>query len=218
KPIHTTKKVDISNCPFKNYENPEENIDAMRFAIDDDFVKVMPQEIFEITCKIFDIIENAGHNKFIGYKLACHIYVINQEIKTLNSKEVKRGNGPIVKKLYRNISQPVAQKEIAYLNSKPTNWAIYKTQIEKIKKQAAILTELKDCPNIITFSQKMPFTDVTNMSNLPERIWKNNERPQLIEGTPPEYEEIMTLGWSPHPIKRPTADVIYIKLKAISIN
>ncbi|KAF0542494.1 kinase-like protein [Gigaspora margarita] len=487
KPIHTSKKVVISD---KIYDNPKENIDS---AIDDDSLKFIPQEIFEIPCEIFDIIENAGHNKFIGYKLACRIHVVSQELKkstkdiqnknkhlenfvhaiksckefvhnisksipfmkliddqkiesiyadvttkfdsavkdlgfvtclrtsenikhdkelfhteiktsmhTLeeikkqtnqqnvnaieeklktihiatsdensleankflqnsnipynqiinleNSKEVKRGNGQIVKKLYRNISQPVAQKEIAYLNSEITNRADYKKNIEKIKKQAAILTELKDCPNIITFygtmlhdeklyiisewaevgdlntylkknqglswefklkiardianglvfchfceilhhdirshnilltenltakisnfnssrrvkentmpvkdimliyrwlapeklkdytntpyskqcdiysfsivlweiaSQKMPFADVTNMSNLPERIWKNNERPQLIEGTPSEYEEIMTLGWSPHPIKRPTADVIYSKLKAISIN
>ncbi|KAF0530830.1 kinase-like protein [Gigaspora margarita] len=62
-------------------------------------------------------------------------------------------------------------------------------------------------------SQKKPFDDVISVTDLIEKVLKNKERPQLIEGTPPEYEEIMKLGWSPHPIKRPTADVIYRKLK-----
>ncbi|CAG8482224.1 7243_t:CDS:2 [Dentiscutata heterogama] len=277
----------------------------------------------------------------------------NQIVDLENEKEVKRGNGHVVKKLYRYISQPVAQKEIAYPVTKPTDSADYERKIEKIKKQVSILTELKECPNIITFygtmlhddklyvisewaeigdlntylkeypdlswefklkiardianglafchfcdilhhdirshnillmenktakicnfsssrrvkdyttpmkniiliyrwlspekledytstpyskqcdiysfsivlwelaSQKMPFADVTSVTDLIEKVSKNKERPQLIEGTPPEYEEIMKLGWSPHPIKRPTADMIYSKLKdlvAITIN
>ncbi|CAG8805784.1 17455_t:CDS:1, partial [Gigaspora rosea] len=48
KPIHTSRKVDISDCspihildstqinPVKMYDDPEENINAMRSAIDDD--------------------------------------------------------------------------------------------------------------------------------------------------------------------------------------
>ncbi|RIB18297.1 hypothetical protein C2G38_2184958 [Gigaspora rosea] len=95
KPLHTSKKVDISDCstihkpvlnstqinPVKIYDNPEENINAMRSAIDDDSVKFISQEIFEIPCEIFDIIENAGRYKFIGYKIACRIYVVSQELK-----------------------------------------------------------------------------------------------------------------------------------------
>ncbi|RIB18293.1 kinase-like domain-containing protein [Gigaspora rosea] len=92
--------------------------------------------------------ENSSEaNKFLQNSNIPHNQILDLEKR----KEVKRGDGQIVKKLYRNISQPVAQKEIAYLNSESTNRADYKKNIEKIKKQAAILTELKDCPNIKTF-------------------------------------------------------------------
>ncbi|CAG8639274.1 874_t:CDS:2, partial [Dentiscutata erythropus] len=71
-----------------------------------------------------------------------------------NGKEVKRGDGQIVKKIMSGV-QPVAQKEIAYIatlkgsdNSANENQA---EKIEKIEKQVSILTELKNCLNIITF-------------------------------------------------------------------
>ncbi|RIB18301.1 hypothetical protein C2G38_2245874 [Gigaspora rosea] len=49
--------------PVKIYDNPEENIIEMRSAFDDDSVKFIPQEIIEIPCEMFDIIENAGNSK-----------------------------------------------------------------------------------------------------------------------------------------------------------
>lgn len=56
-----------------------------------------------------------------------------------SEEEVKRGQGQIVKKMY--ISQTVCQKEINIVSS--SNQRI-------IERQVGILTELKNCQNIIT--------------------------------------------------------------------
>ncbi|RIB18294.1 hypothetical protein C2G38_1358109 [Gigaspora rosea] len=124
KPIHTSKKIDISDCPsiltLDNHEEdidsmldpidydsvkvasfPEEDFDAMLTAIDNNSVKFpeihdsvkypeihdsvefpeIHQKIFETFYEILDIIENAGHNKFIGCTLLWRIYVVSQELK-----------------------------------------------------------------------------------------------------------------------------------------
>ncbi|KAF0411854.1 kinase-like protein [Gigaspora margarita] len=267
-----------------------------------------------------------------------------------NGKEVKRGDGQIVKKMMNGV-QPVAQKEIAYIatlkgsdNSATENQA---EKIEKIEKQVSILTELKNCLNIITFygttqvngklyiisewaemgdlntylkknpglpwdfklriaseiasglafchfcdilhhdirshnilltekltakisnfsssrkvsdytmpmknimliyrwlspeklanyagtpyskqcdiysfsivlwelaSQEMPFSDVTNVPELVNRVTIKEDRPPLINGSPKAYEMVMKLGWSPQPIQRPTADAMFRELKAL---
>ncbi|CAG8588668.1 2016_t:CDS:2 [Acaulospora colombiana] len=59
-----------------------------------------------------------------------------------DSDEVRRGGGQIVKKMF--IAQTVAQKEIGHIESLPRS-------LNVIEKQVAILTELKNCQNIITF-------------------------------------------------------------------
>ncbi|CAG8811506.1 12626_t:CDS:2, partial [Cetraspora pellucida] len=265
-------------------------------------------------------------NKFLQNSKIPH----NQIIKLENGKEVKRGM-QVVKKFYQPIAKPVAQKEIVDLTSTVEN---------SKEKHVSILTELKDCPNIITFYgtmllnnklyvisewaeegdlntylkehpglswefklkisceiasglafchfcdilhhdirshnilltenltakisnfrasrkekdhttpvrdfmliskwlspeklkdaktpyskqcdiysfsillwelafQKMPFDNIKNVSDLIEIVLEKNERPPLTGNIPPEYEEIMKLGWSPYPIKRPTADMIF---------
>ncbi|CAG8727768.1 hypothetical protein C2G38_2152777 [Gigaspora rosea] len=48
----------------------------MRSAIDDDSVKFISQEIFEISCEIFDIIEDAGQN-FVNAIKSCKEFVHN---------------------------------------------------------------------------------------------------------------------------------------------
>ncbi|CAG8497084.1 28806_t:CDS:2, partial [Racocetra persica] len=207
-----------------------------------------------------------------------------------NGKEVKRGDGQIIKKIMSGV-QPVAQKEIAYiatLRSSDGNATEDPAgKIEKLEKQVSILTELKNCLNIIAFygttqvngklyiisewaemgdlntylknnpglswdfklriaseiasglafchfcdilhhdirsfsivlwelaSQEMPFSDVTNVPELVNRVTVLEDRPPLINGTPKSYEMIMKSGWSPQPIQRPTADTIFRELKSL---
>ncbi|CAG8757079.1 19129_t:CDS:2 [Cetraspora pellucida] len=217
-----------------------------------------------------------------------------------NGKEVKRGDGQIVKKIMSGV-QPVAQKEIAYIatlrSSDGNTTEDPAGKIEKLEKQVSILTELKNCLNIIAFygttqvngklyiisewaevgdlntylknnpgllwdfklriaseiasglafchfcdilhhdirrwlspeklanyaatpyskqsSQEMPFSDVTNVPELVNRVTILEDRPPLISGTPKPYEMIMKLGWSPQPIQRPTADSMFRELKSL---
>ncbi|CAG8619774.1 14974_t:CDS:2 [Racocetra fulgida] len=121
-----------------------------------------------------------------------------------NGKEVKRGDGQIIKKIMSGV-QPVAQKEIAYiatLRSSDGNATEDPAgKIEKLEKQLA--------------SQEMPFSDVTNVPELVNRVTILEDRPPLISGTPDKYERVMKSGWSPQPIQRPTADTIFRELKSL---
>ncbi|RHZ53772.1 hypothetical protein Glove_437g39 [Diversispora epigaea] len=89
--------------------------------------------------KIHEAVDDVNKGELQNLQSSEHFRINCNQITCCDEPEVKRGAGQIVKKMY--IAQTVCQKEI---NTYSANQKI-------VDKQVGILTELKNCQNIITF-------------------------------------------------------------------
>ena len=96
--------------------------------------------------------------------------------------------------------------KIPYLAPEVLNSGLY-TKAADVYSFGIILWELTSC--------RIPFSNMSQDASLMARII-NGKRPEIIEGTPPEFAKLIQECWNKDPILRPTMEEVYKKIKCFS--